>query len=143
MVNAKQKIEKRFLVKKKKKSVVYMYHKCRSNIWPIEKDSVLLVGRNEVVSVIDGQISSLLVIHTPRIVESTNANNLLADIDVKLISMQFILLCLFNRCLPEVLPCISSNNPLKPSMVSSNIGVSELPDDIFEDVDYSKSICIY
>ena len=72
----------------------------------------------------------LLVIDIPKIVESTNANNLWTDIDVKLISKRFILLGLLNRCLAKVLPFISLNNHSKQSIVSSSIGLFELPDDM-------------
>ena len=56
---------------------------------------------------------ALLVVDIARIVESTNANNLLTDIHVKLVSIRFILLGLLNRCLAEVLPFISLNNHFK------------------------------
>ena len=41
---------------------------------------------------VDVQIWSLLAIDIPRILESTDANNLLGNVDVKMISMRFILL---------------------------------------------------
>ena len=86
---------------------------------------------NEAACAGDVQIWSLSATNIPRIVESTNANNLFADIDVKLISMRFILLRLFNHCLAKVLPFISLNNHSKQSIVSSSVGLSELPDDMF------------
>ena len=70
------------------------------------------------------------MINIPRMIESTKANNLLTEIDVKLISIRFILFGSLNRCLAKVFLFIPLDNHLKQSIVSSNICLCELPDDM-------------